>query len=140
MPARPLWIAVVAAGAVGAAVYLGRGGEPTMADVAEMVRDLNDGLPAMADAGTRLDSVTLGEREIVYKYGLIDYSSYDLPRDKMAALLRPKLQKAACSAPMMKPLWRAGYSARYLLYGKYKQLVAEVMIQPHDCGLTSIPN
>jgi hypothetical protein len=138
MPARPLWIALVATGAIGAAIYLGRDGEPTMEDVAEMVRQLNDGLPAMADAATRLDSVTLGEGEIVYKYSLVDYSSFDLRRDQMAALLRPQFRKAACSAAMMKPLWRAGYSARYRVYGKNKQLVTEVVLRPHDCGLASL--
>jgi hypothetical protein len=138
MSARPLWIAVVAASAIGAAIYLGRRGEPTMDDVAEMVRKLNDGLPAMADAATRLDSVSLSHGEIVYKYSLVDHSSYDLPRDQMTALLRPQFRKAACSAAMMKPLWRAGYSARYRVYGKNEQLVTEILLRPHDCGLASI--
>lgn len=114
------------------------GEEDDISSVARLVEELNQGLPAMADSGTRLDSVVLEDKELRYNYEMLNYTSVDLPREQLSAVLGKQIRGAACGSPQMKPLWKNGYSARYLYHGKDKRLITEIVVKPSDCGLTSI--
>jgi hypothetical protein len=116
----------------------GSGEEDGMEAVKHLVEELNKGLPAMADAGTRLNRVSLEGKELLYDYEMLNYTSAELPRAQLDTVLGPQVRKAACGSPQMKPLWKNGYSAHYRYNGKDKRLITEIVVKPSDCGLTSI--
>lgn len=107
---------------------------PTLADVESMVNGLNARLPVMTDATTRLEKVTLGDDDIVYRYTLTNALSGGLEGGDLAAALEPQVRPAICAAPMLQTLLRHGRVVRYQYHANDRKLITEIVVKPGECG------
>jgi hypothetical protein len=109
---------------------------PTFEEVKRTVAELNKRLPAKTDDITGLEKVTLGDKEIVYRYNIRARSS-GLKGDDLKSALLPHVRPAICSAPMLQTLMRMDYVIRYRYYGDDRSLITEIVTKRGDCASLS---
>lgn len=106
---------------------------PSLRSIAGKVTELNASLPTMVDAGTRLEEVTLGDTDIVYRYTLVDISTYSIRGEDLARILEPKVRAAVCDATMTRTLLDNDYTVYHRYHGKDRRLITEIGIKRDHC-------
>ena len=98
---------------------------------------LNQTLPRMVDATTRLDSTSAAGHTLTYNYTLVNITASQMDMDRFTSVVRSKLQKDVCGNPTMQQQMKRGVSYRYSYKGSDQQMLVDVTLDAAGCGLDS---
>lgn len=101
--------------------------------------NLRSQLPMMVDSTTRLDSILREDKEIIYKYTMINANSSDLDPDLLQQGIFAQHKKNICDNPNnpqpKKMFLKNGYNIVSFIYSKDGQVITKITLTPKDCRL-----
>jgi hypothetical protein len=94
--------------------------------------------PRMIDAETRIDSVTGIGDTLTFKYTLVNYTKFDLPR-QVSGLLKTQINKTFCQKVMADPAIRSGFEQFHLtfnskFYNSTGMILESYEMRAEDCS------
>jgi len=101
--------------------------------LAEEIKLINKSLPSMIDDDTRLDHVSLQEKDVYYNYTLVNWLVDDLDLQRFTSVMTPMLKTAQCNNEETRPLLDAGRKLVYAYRDKSSKPVVEIVIDKSDC-------
>ncbi len=127
-------VAVVlgALSSIGSIVELGQGTNSDAA-VQEQLRTFNMSLPVMVDDATRLDHVSLQDKDIYYNYTLINLLAKDLDIERLDAVMTSKVKTNGCESSDTRPLLDEGRNLVYMYRDKQSDPVLKIIVSKSDC-------
>ncbi|MFZ9659607.1 MAG: hypothetical protein ACO29X_03560 [Arcobacteraceae bacterium] len=102
----------------------------------EVASGINQQLPMMLDQETRADSAIGLDKEIVYKYTLVNTNQNDFSPKDLINALKPSIKNSVCTTPSVKIFPENGVKMTYSYYSKDGKFIAEFTITPQDCGFS----
>lgn len=99
----------------------------------EEIRMMNKSLPTMVDNDTRLDHVSLQEKNMLYNYTLTNWLAANLDLERFNSIMQPKLKTNACETDETKSLLEEGRSINYVYRDKDSNPVSKITVKLGDC-------
>lgn len=99
----------------------------------EEIKMFNLSLPSMADDDTRLDHVSIQDKDIYYNYTLVNMLAADLDLTRFTLLMTPNLKTAQCANEEARPLLNEGRKLVYMYRDKSSKAVAKIVVEKSDC-------
>jgi hypothetical protein len=99
----------------------------------EEIRMMNKSLPTMVDNDTRLDHVSIQEKNIFYNYTLTKWLAVELDLERFNSIMQPKIKTNACEAAETKSLLEEGRSLNYVYRDKDSKPVSKFTVTTSDC-------
>jgi hypothetical protein len=99
----------------------------------EEIRMMNKSLPTMVDNDTRLDHVSIQEKNMFYNYTLTNWLAADLDLERFNSIMLPKLKTSACETEETKSLLEEGRSINYVYRDKDSNPVSKITVNVSDC-------
>jgi hypothetical protein len=94
---------------------------------------MNKSLPLMLDQDTRWDSAAVGPgKTLNYNYTLVNYSASQIDKTKFTKNNHKLLTQMVCNDVQIFP--KAGVLLNFNYYDKVNKLIANVKLEPSDCG------
>ncbi|MDD2658277.1 MAG: hypothetical protein PHY54_01180 [Methylococcales bacterium] len=111
--------------------------EPALRKVAEYV---NQKLPMVLDADTRLDSTMAGPgRQFTYIYSITHYSSSEVDPVMFSRDVAPTILNRACSASDLQIFFQKEVTVIFLYLGNDGKYVTKIEMTPAVCRLRDVP-
>ena len=103
--------------------------------LSKIALEINRSVPVMIDQETELMPVTGAPGMLIYNYRLVNYSSSQVDRKKIAAGAKQRVTQGAYGHPETRDEFlKKGVTLRYSYFDKDKQPIATVDVTPADCG------
>ena len=94
---------------------------------------LNQNLPMMVDAETRLDSTVGINKQIRYNYTMINYPVEKLDAQIVTEAMQPNLINYVCTTKEMEVFRKNDIPVAYAYYGKNGKYLMTITVQPSQC-------
>ena len=101
----------------------------------EVASSVNKQLPMMIDKHTRMDNVFGTEKNITYKYTLININYGDFTAKQVENSLKENIKNSVCTSPNTKIFPDNGVTMNYSYYSKKGKYITKIIITPKDCNL-----
>ena len=101
----------------------------------EEIKMINKSLPSMIDNDTRLDHVSIQEKDVYYNYTLVKWLVADMDVSRFTSVMTPKLKTAQCANEETRPLLNEGRKLVYMYRDKASKPIAKIVIGKSDCFL-----
>ncbi len=108
-------------------------GSDTDLALSEEMKMINKSLPSMVDNDTRLDHVSIQDKDVYYNYTLVNWLAADLDVTRFTSVMTPKLKTAQCANEETIPLLNEGRKLVYMYRDKSSKPVAKIVIEKSDC-------
>jgi len=108
-------------------------GNDTDLALSEEVKMVNKSLPSMIDNDTRLDHVSIQDKDVYYNYTLVNWLAADLDVTRFTSVMMPKLKTAQCANEETRPLLNEGRKLVYMYRDKSSKPVAKIVVERSDC-------
>ena len=114
----------------------GNAQQPELTDkmVAQIASEINSLLPMKVDSGTRLNNVSGTRKRFTYYYTLLNYASSDIDSEIFVKEMRDNLKNSVCSNPNIETFLENGVSIRYMYSGNNSSYIADITVEPSECG------
>ena len=102
----------------------------------QAVNEINQHLPTMVNANTRLDSVAAtisGNKQFRYKYTLTNFPASKVDIETLTEAEEPRLINSVCTTREMKVFIENGVRVTYAYYGKNGKLITTITVYPYQC-------
>jgi hypothetical protein len=99
----------------------------------EEIKMINKSLPSMIDNDTRLDHVSIQDKDVYYNYTLVNWLAADLDITRLKSVMTPNLKTAQCANEETLPLLNEGRKLVYMYRDKSSQPVAKIVVEQSDC-------
>ena len=94
---------------------------------------LNQNLPIMVDAETRLDSTVGINREFRYNYTMINYSAEEIETEAFTDAMQPRLINAVCTTKEMEVFVKNNIPVSYVYHGKNGKQFMTITVNLSQC-------
>src|SRR5262249_47567481 len=94
---------------------------------------VNRDLPRMIDDATRFDSMTVGQRELVYHYTIVTKKASDIEPTAFLHAMRNNMQRQLCGTRYVQSVMRNQFSVSYSFDGMDQQSIGKVALVAADC-------
>ena len=101
--------------------------------LSEEIKMANKSLPSMIDNYTRLDHVSIQDRDVYYNYTLVKLSVDNLDITRFTSVMTPKLKTAQCADEEGRVLLNEGRKVVYMYRDKASKPVAKIVVEKSDC-------
>jgi hypothetical protein len=108
-------------------------GSDTDLAVSEEIQMINKSLPSMIDNDTRLDHVSIQDRDVYYNFTLVNWSADKLDISRFRSVMTPKLKTAHCANEETRTLLNEGRKLVYMYRDKASKPVAQIVVEKSDC-------
>lgn len=108
-------------------------GSDTDFALSEEIKMINKSLPSLIDNDTRLDHVSIQDRDIYYNYTLVNWLAADLDISRFISVMTPKVKTAQCANDETRPLLNEGRKLVYMYRDKASKPVAKIVVEKSDC-------
>ncbi len=95
---------------------------------------INATLPKDIDPDTRLVKVRAREKEIIYEYELVRYSSQQIDFQAFVRVVGDAVRRQACASPGMKGFWKHDIVATYSYTANDQFGLGSISVSKADCG------
>lgn len=99
----------------------------------EEISMINKSLPSMIDDDTRLDHVSIQEKDVYYNYTLVNWLVADMDIARFISMMTPSLKTAQCNNEEARPLLDEGRKFVYVYRDKASKPVADIVVDKSDC-------
>ena len=99
----------------------------------EGIKMINKSLPSMIDNDTRLDYVSIEDKDVYYNFTLVNWSKGKLDIERFASVITPKLKTAQCENEEIRALLNEGRKIIYMYRDKASKPVTKIVIVKSDC-------
>jgi hypothetical protein len=115
-------------------VISGNGGDATVDNaLMQMAEEVNNSLPTMVDAETRLDATTAGPgKSFIYVYSLVNRFKQDINIPSLQETMRPKILENYRTNEKMKYFRDENVELHYRYNDKNGALLFEIVVSPKD--------
>jgi hypothetical protein len=93
----------------------------------------NRRLPKMIDSTTRLDAMSIRDKDLFFSYTLINTSVEKLDVDRFTSIMAPKLKEAQCNKKPMRVLLDEGRKIIFSYKDESNNPVTDIIVQKSDC-------
>lgn len=108
-------------------------GSDTDLALSEEIKKINKSLPSMIDSDTRLDHVSLQDKDIYYNYTLVNWFAADLDVTSFTSVMTPNLKTAQCANEETRPLLNEGRKLVYMYLDKLSKPIVKIVVEKSDC-------
>lgn len=108
-------------------------GSDTDLALSEEIKMINKSLPSMIDNDTRLDHVSIQDKDVHYNYTLVNWLAADLDVTRFTSVMTPKLKTVMCANEETRPLLNEGRKLVYMYRDKSSRPVAKIVVEKSDC-------
>lgn len=113
-------------------IELQQSGDKTLA-FNEGIKMLNKSLPSKIDDETRIDHVSIQDRDIYYNYTLVNLLSADMDISRFTTVMTPKLKTSTCADKETRSMLNEGRKLIYVYRDKMGKSIAQIAIEKLDC-------
>ncbi|RDH82475.1 MAG: hypothetical protein DIZ80_09295 [endosymbiont of Galathealinum brachiosum] len=99
----------------------------------EEIRLMNKGLPMMLDSDTRMDNVSLVDKNYLYKYTLVNATNKSLDKKRFKKIMFDSLKETVCSEKSLVSLLNQDYKFIYRYKDKNNSLVMDIILSKKYC-------
>lgn len=99
----------------------------------EAASRINENLPMMVDAETRLDATVGVIGRFRYNYTLVNFSAEELDPGVLKDTMQPKLVNNVCTSTEMEIFVQNDVPVTYAYFGKNGKQVTTITISPNQC-------
>ncbi len=99
----------------------------------EKIKMFNLSLPSMIDDETRLDHVSIQDKDVFYNYMLVNWLSVDLDIARFTSLMTPILKTSLCDDKEVRLLLNEGRKIVSMYRDKSSKPVAKIVVEKSDC-------
>jgi hypothetical protein len=99
----------------------------------EEIKMINKSLPTMIDKDTRLDHVSIQDRDVYYNYTFVNWSVENLDITQFTSVMTPKLKTGQCAEEEGRALLNEGRKIVYMYRGRGNKPVAKIVVEKSDC-------
>ena len=96
---------------------------------------MNKSLPTMIDAELRHDKVLAEEKNLIFKYTLVNFTKEDMTASKLKSLMEEDTKKGVCADKDSQMMLKRGMSMVYDYADKNKQHITKFVFDAKACGL-----
>jgi hypothetical protein len=134
-------VVVIFAGAIGKLIgqnttdrFLDGKREGTLdATLKQAATELNENLPMMVDADTRLDTSIGINGKFRYNYTLVNYTAEELDSNALKEAMRPKLVNSYCTVADMRTFVENNVPVTYAYSGKDGKEIVTITVTSEEC-------
>lgn len=101
--------------------------------LSEEIKMINKSLPSLIDNDTRLDYVSIQDKDVYYNYTLVNWLAADLDTSRFISVMTPKVKTAQCANGETRPLLNEGRKLVYMYRDKASKPVAKIVVEKSDC-------
>lgn len=99
----------------------------------EEINMINKSLPSMIDDDTRLDHISIQEKDVYYNYTLVNWLVADIDISRFVSVMTPKLKTAQCNNEETRPLLDEGRKLVYVYRDGASKPVVDIVVDKSDC-------
>jgi len=95
--------------------------------------ELNANLPIMVDSETRLDSASIINKNLRYKYTLVNYAKPSVSAQNLRTSIESQLVNNVCTSKDLEVFVKNGATISYAYYGNDGNEITEISVLPSQC-------
>jgi len=99
----------------------------------EEIKSINKSLPSMIDDETRMDQISIQQKDVYYNYTLLNWLAADMDISRFTIMMTPHLITSACVNENTRPMLDGGRKLVYVYRDKESKPVAKIAIDKSDC-------